>query len=295
MQPLLDPPAPERTRAIEMVHTYLADNIRRWRVARFLMGRELSDALGASLAWHLLSRRLLDSSQGETARQRARDELLSTLRDANSGQPRSAMGVALAWIIPRWSLSTFSLRGRIEALERDAHIHAFASRAELRAQRSRTAQPEALVYLKLLELDGEREELLAQALAHALTRTHQLCNAQLELEHAGRLIFSAEELAEARVQPVELLRDGQGAHLDPLFARAVVEARADLLKGWPLCQSLGPWRGRLLAFVLHWFAADLAALEFARQRGKRQPARGGSLRLMACSLASLASRQAWFR
>ena len=303
MHTLLDPPRPDRPEALAAVHRWLAGTIRGWGVARRLLalsrdsaeGRERADGLGVFLAWHALSRELLSPPRQEAALSRARDELLETLADSQEGGARSAMGVALAWALPRFGLSPLPLRARIEALERDAHVRAFASGAEIRAHLARTVHPEARIYLCLLGVRGEREELLALALANALGRIPQLSSAREELQEKGRLVFSIEELGEVGLGPGELFAAEHRSELDRLFESAICETRRELLKGWPLCLALGPWRGRQLAFILRWFAADLTALEYARRHGKEQVARGGKLRRLACITQALASRRPSFR
>lgn len=292
MHVLLDPPAPARDEALAAVHRWLGGELRRWRLARLFLGRELADGLGVALAWHLASRSLLSPGREESALRRSRDELLSTLRDAEAVDARSTLGVALAWLMTRFGLSPLALRSRVEALDRDAHVHAFASRAEIRAHQARTAHSEARVYMKILGVDGERAELLGQALASGIERAKSVARAREILKTQGRLVFSAEELFESNVTAKDLTDPAPNPNVARLFGRAVAEARTQLAKGWPLCLELGAWRGRLLAFVLRWHAAELSALEAAR--GERPAARGGLLRLVACATAALGSRTAPF-
>jgi phytoene/squalene synthetase len=291
VHPLLDPPAPSRDGALRAIHLHLAETLARWAWARRLLGRELADGLGVVLAWHLLSRQLLAVGADELPLRRSRDELLSTLREAEAGTARSAMAVALAWVIPRFGLSLLAMRGRVEALERDAHVMAFASRAEIRAMQSKTAHPEALALLAVLGLDGEREQLLAQSIANGFERAVSLGKGRELLESKGRLVFSAEELAEARVNAWALVAQDGGEGVALLFQRAIHEARAELAKGWPLCHSLGHWRGRQLGFVLRWFSAELSGLEVAEMSGKARPAKGGKMRLWACAASTLGPRE----
>jgi len=309
VHPLLDPPAPTSRAALAAVQRWLAHRIRRWRVARLLLGRRLASDLGVPLAWHLLVRELLRPGQEELALQRAREELLATLRDAERGAGRSPLGVALGRRSARFKAAALALRAHVEALERDAHVSVHASRTELRALRARTAHAEARSLLLVLERAGilgettwiarwvrpertatevararERAEVQALALADGIDRAVALTHARAWLSERGRLTFAAEDLAEAGVTPAALSGGAvDAAALTRLVEPSVREAHADLAKGWPLCRALGPWRGRQLAFVLRWHAAALQAVRHAAARGRLEPSRGGFTRLVSCA------------
>lgn len=292
MHALLDPPAPDRAAALTRLHAWLRDRTRIWALARLLPGAETADGLAVALAWQATTRGLLRPGLDERALDRARDELHATLRDAEEGTPRSPLGAGLAWWLPRYDLAALALRKRVEALHRDAHVSAFASRAELRAHQARTAHEEARALAIVLGATSEREELLAQALANGIERAHALARTHAALRETGRLHLPAEALAEAGVRPSDLATEEVTAPVATLFTRASEEAERELLKGWPLCFELGHLRGRLLAGVLRWHAAELAAIRTAVRRGDVPRPRGGWLRLWACGLVATVTRRA---
>lgn len=253
-----------------------------WLLRRLLPATEGEDVIALS-AWH---RTLAEAgTRGAAARRELHEDLEATLAEA----PRSALGIALGHTIRRHELPVNLLRGPLEALAREDSQSAFETRDELVAWVRRVAAPEGRLLLRVFGRAGERDEVLADSLACGLRIATWTTRLGRELE-GGHLRLPMEEL---RRFDARLPRPGEPA--TPELRRATLAqvgwARDWLERGWPLCDELGRWRGRLLAFVLRWHAAGIAALEARGGDALGAPPPAGTLRLVACALAAGASRR----
>jgi len=275
--------------AVQACGRFLASRWRRWRLARRFLPREARDDLAVLCAWHGLSRLLLEApADVETAR-RARDELANVLDTIQANEPRTPMGIALAPVVRRYAIPDLLLRSRLLALERDAHVHTYETRKDLVALARRVAHPEGRLLLRILGFSGERNELLADALATGVQLTSWIAGLRPALDR-GHLYLPVEDLVRFRVDLRQIEEGRTNDASRRLIAEEIAWARSFLAKGWPLCEALGPWRGRLLACVLRWHAAALSAVEARDHDALSGPPRAGWPRLLACATASLAGR-----
>ncbi|MEW6073448.1 MAG: squalene/phytoene synthase family protein [Planctomycetota bacterium] len=280
-----------RAEAVEACRRYLAAGRPWWRVVHPFLPLEVRDEVVALAAWHAVTRELLAAPRAPAAAERAHGECRAALDGIAAGRPAGALAAALAPVLARHRIDEELLRGRLAALERDAHVHVYGTRDEIFALARRIAHPEGRLYLRVAGVTGERRVVLADALCTGLQLTAWIANLRPLLDR-GHLYLPMEELARHGVG-LARLRDGR---MDDaarrLVAAAIGEARAHLAKGWPLCAELGPRRGRLLAFVLRWHAAALSAIEARGGDALAGPPPAGWLRLAACGTASLAGRGA---
>ena len=237
--------------------------------------------LEALCAWH----RILHS-----ASEPRRDELARIRERAIEGRPETPLGVALAAALLRFALPPNLLRGPFQALASDEEVRTFTTRGEQTAHLKRLVVPEGRLLLKVLGLEGERAEVLADALALGLQRARWTASMRRELS-LGRLRIPAEDLRAFDVLPADLERDPAPPAVRELLGGQVAWARSELAKGWPLCHELGHRVGRGLTFLLRWHAASLSALEArgfdpratAGGSGRGKAFRGGLLRALACA------------
>jgi len=259
------------------------------RLALAALPRESRDGWLALLAWHALGRELAALPDG-FERRRGLEALASELDAALEERPTSPLGTALSFALRRHALPEELLRRPLHERRRD-DLGAFETREALLAHARALAVPEGRLYLRLAGAESPRNEALADALALALQLTAWLAELGPAFAH-GRLRLPAEELARGRVALAELTGERASPQLVQVVARQIEWARGFYAKGWELCGALGPLRGRQLAFVLRWHAAELAALESAGTRLLRGPARAGWVRALACTSASLVTRAA---
>jgi phytoene/squalene synthetase len=291
---LLLPQSLSRAEALERCRRYLERRVPRFRLARLALPRAERDGWIALLAWHRLGRELA-GAPGGFERRRGLEELASELALALDERARSPVGIALSFAVRRHDLPEELLRRPLLEWKRDEQLATFETREALLAHARALAAPEGRLLLFVAGAASPRNDVLADALALALQLTHWTANLALELER-GRLRIPVDELAKSGVELGALLsREGEGRGREGL-ARVVAEqvswARGFYAKGWELCHALGHWRGRRLAFVLRWHAAELAALEHARFDALRGPPPSGFVRFLACASTSLATRAA---
>jgi len=169
-------------------------------------------------------------------------------------------------------------------------LHGFPSHAEHIAHLRRAIVPHARAMLLVLGLQGERNEVLAEALALGIGLTRRLECLQLWWGR-GHLVLPMDDL---RLHGATVAQIDKGQCNDAIRQTTALQAeraRTLLAKGWPLCQEAGPLLGRGLAFTLRWHSAALSALEARgfNPLGSRPPA--GLLRGGACLLLSSITRQ----
>ncbi|MEQ1892804.1 MAG: squalene/phytoene synthase family protein [Planctomycetota bacterium] len=289
---LLVPADVSRAEALARCEAYLATKVRHWKLARLGLPRAARDGFVALLAWHSLARELADLPSG-FERRRGLDELGHELELALRENPASAIGRALSYAARRHELAEELLRRPLLERGRDEHLATFETREALLGHARALAVPEGRLYLALFGQANARNEALADACALALQRTHWLAHLGANLAR-GRVHLPMDELLRARVELGELTRNS--GELSPalvsVLASELRQVRELYARGWNLCPALGPLRGRLLAFVLRWHAATLAALEARALDVRRGPPSAGWLRLLACASASLFSSAA---
>lgn len=290
MHELLLPQSLSRLEALEQCRRYLATRIRRFRLARLFLPREVRDDFIALLAWQSLGQELAARTDG-FERRRSLDELASELDAALDERALSPVGLALSFTIRRHELPEELLRRPLLEWKRDESLVTFATREALLAHARALAVPEGRLLLRLSGSQSPRNEALADALAIALQLTSWLADFAGELER-GRLRIPIEDLTRGGLELGAVLAGRERTALARTLAEQVGWTRSFYAKGWELCRELGAWRGRELAFVLRWHAATLSALEHARFEALRGPPPSGWLRLFACACASLASRAA---
>lgn len=287
MHELLLPQSLSRAEAVERCRAYLATRIRRFRPGQAFLPRSNRDDWIALLAWHRLGREIA-AGPGGFERRRGLDELASELDAARGERARSPAGLALSFAMRRHELSEEFFHRPLLEWKRDESLATFETREALLAHARALAVPEGRLLLQLEGVATPRHEALADALAVALQLTAWL--GDLEGEFArGRLRLPVDELLREKVELGTLFEPSQGEKLARVVASQVAWTRAFYARGWELCRSLGPWRGRRLAFVLRWHAATLAGLEARRFVPRLGPPPAGWLRLAACGVASLAT------
>lgn len=290
MHELLLPQSLSRAEAVERCRRYLAMRVRRFRPAQAFLPRTDRDDWIALLAWHRLGRELAAGPAG-FERRRGLEELASELEAARNERARSPAGLALSFAMRRHELSEEFFRRPLLEWKRDESLATFETREALLAHARALAVPEGRLLLQLAGAATPRHEALADALAVALQLTAWLADLAGEFQR-GRLRLPIDELLRAGVELGALFEPSQGEKLARVIAAQVAWTRGFYARGWDLCRSLGPWRGRRLAFVLRWHAATLAGLEARRFVPRRGPPPAGWLRLAACGSASCVTTSA---
>ena len=252
--------------------------------------REARDDWIALLAWHALVRSVADLPDG-FERRRHLELLAEELEAALEEHPRSALGTALSFAIRRHELAEELLRRPLQELRRADALGSFETREALLAHARALAVPEGRLYLRLAQATSPRNEVLCDALALGLQLTAWLADLRGAFA-LGRLRLPVDELAHGGVALVELSGERAGPALQDVVHRHIGWTRTFYAKGWDLCDALGAWRGRALAFVLRWHAAQLSALESAGPELLRGPAPAGWVRALACASTSCLSRAA---
>lgn len=287
MHELISPARLDAREALQRCRRYLGTRWKRWGIARAFLPRDRRDDLIALCAWHELVRELREDETRE-ARLESLDRLVEVLDRVFAGAARSAVGIALSSTVGRHRLPALLLRGPLEEHRRTEEVRTFETRDVLAVHAKKIAQPEGRLLLTVGGLSGEREQVLADALAIGLVLTRWLAELAGDLRR-GLLHLAVEDLVRHGVD----LRDLREGRLDPriqaLIGDQVAWARSFLAKGWPLCRELGRWRGRELAFLLRWNAATLSALEARRYDALRGRPPAGWPRLVACASVSLAT------
>lgn len=289
MHELLEPADVMRDPALERCRAHLARTWRPWRWAERLLPPTARDGLVAVLAWQRLTREVASTRGFE--RRRGLALLRRELDLAQHERAGSAVGTALSWALRRHEIEPEWLRAPLVAWSRDEHLATFETRAALLAHARALAAPEGRALLAVLDRRGPRREVLAEALAIALQLTAWVVGLRDEFA-AGRLRLPLDAVLRGGTDLSGLFEPRGGERLAALLRDEVAWVRAFYEKGWPLCRELGPWEGRLLAFVLRWNAASLSALEFARFRPRPGGPPAGWPRLVTCGLAGLATRAA---
>ncbi len=284
MQELFRPDRPPRDEAGLRCRRFLESAWRGFRLTRLLWPRELTERLVPVLAWQ----RVVRSTERTGVPPRAAEALQELVAELERNEPRSALAVALAPVLRELDASTMGLRGTIAELEKTKQSSVFASRAELVRHARRLDGPATRWLTRVVGLEGERAELQADALALGVRLASWLAELPTDLR-AGRLRIAAEDLLEERLDALsfpDALDDPEDLRVQALFQRHIRWARTELAKGWPVCEELGAWRGRQLAFALRWNAATLSAVEAAGLSVPASGVRSGWLRVLACGAAS---------
>jgi phytoene synthase len=288
---LLRPTEPSLEVALALCERELGRRAPRWRWARLLLPRAARPDLVALLAWHRLARELGGADRDEFSRRRALGELRRELGAALAGVSRTAVGVALGARHRRHRLPARQLAATLRALERDARVGVFDTREELAAHAAALAAPEGRLILHALGVAGERARVLADSASAAIQLTRWTTHLPAELA-CGRLRLAAEDLRREGVDVARIAERPAAPELRRAVARQIAWTRGLYAKSWPLCRELGPWRGRLAAFVLRWNAASLAAIEARGHDVTAGPPRAGWPRIAACAALALAGRAA---
>jgi len=276
-----------------------ADLRRSWKGFRALRPFVPPDArsdFAALCAWHGEVRRA--EAQGAGALARLSSELEDALAPvgpgARGGRAETPLAIALGHTLRRRSLPPNLLRNPLSARSQGLALGAFQTDDELRTHARRIATGEGRLLVRLLGRDDERADLLADALAVGLQLGLWCVGLRRDVER-GLLRLSVENLQRSGV-PLGSLREAVERSPQPLrdaVAAQVESARAQLAKGWALCHTLGPVRGRALAGFLRWRAAAMSSLEARRFRlAAAGDERAGVLRFAACTGAAAATRSA---
>jgi phytoene/squalene synthetase len=287
---LLLPQSLSRAEAAQRCRAYLAPARGRKHLALACLPRESRDNWFALLAWHALVRSVAAMPDG-FERRRHMEGLANELDAALEEHPSTPLGIALSFAIRRHELPEELLRRPLHELRRDEALGTFETREALLAHARAIAVPEGRLYLRLLGATSPRNEVLCDALAMALQLTAWLADLRGSFER-GRLRIPSGELARAGVALGELVGPRAGPALRRIVQDQITWTRTFYAKGWDLCRALGPWRGRRLAFVLRWHAAELGALESAGPELLGGPAAAGWVRTLACGSMSLLWRGA---
>lgn len=293
MHELLLPRAPagsDLADAAQVAGRWLSARWRGWPWLARSLPRDVREELAVACAWQVLLREL--GAAGETGRADLA-AAVAEIERLGTGEPRALLGQALEVLLRRHRLPPLFLLRPLRALERDAHVHAWQTRAELAAHAAELTQAGARLLVHVLGLPSERDRLLGEALGRGLQLAAWIVGLREDLAR-GRLHLPMEDLARHRVELADLRAARASPSLRSLLGDEVAWARGFLAKGWPLCQELGPWRGRQLALFLRWHAASLSALERRGFDALAGAPPSGKARLVACLAASLARRGAPF-
>lgn len=286
--------------SIDACRRFAASRWRGWRWAAPLLPRDAREDLAIACAWHRLVREL--GELGEAPRPSGAEppgapgasgapELEAAAAEVEAlgtRAPTTLIGRGLEHLVERYRVPPLLLLRPLRAVRRAAHVHAYQTRAELLAHAAELAHPEARLALRILATPTERNELLADALGTGLQLTRWIVGLRGDLAR-GRLLLPVEDLARHGVALADLAAPSASPDLRRCIADEVAWARGFLVKGWPLCDA-DPLRGRALAFLLHWHAASLAALERRGHDPLAGPPPAGLGRAAACLAASLAGR-----
>ena len=256
---------------------FLRRESRAWRLLRLGIPADTRGEAEVLLAWHFLL---------HSAAQARREELARELERVLNGRPETPLGIGLAAAVGRFSLPPNLLRGPFLALESDERVHTFTTRTEMLAHLQRLTVPWGRLMLRVLGQNGEKQEVLADALSAGLQLTLWTTRVREELEH-GRLRVCGEDLHRFDVLPDAIEEIPTGRPLRNALAAQTAWTREHLSKGWPLCEELGHRTGRALAFVLRWHAASLSALEARDFALRKKPPKAGWLRAAACLAATV--------
>lgn len=283
---LLSPSRVSRSEALALCQHYLRSRWKRYRLARRCLPRELRADLPALLAWHELVRDRMLSSPSAAARTTELDRLSQAIERLFAGEPDSPIGIALEPAVRLHELPALAFRGPLEEWRRAEHVHTFETRGALLAHARALAAPEGRLLLAVFDLQSERNEIRAEALALGLQLVAWLMHLSRDLEQ-GRLHLAIEDLSSHGLSILDLRSGVTTERSRALVRDQIAWARSFIAKGWPLVHELGKVRGRALAFVLRWHAASLSALEARRYDVFRGSPPAGWLRLLACTAASL--------
>jgi phytoene/squalene synthetase len=276
--------------ALSVCQAWLRSRWWPWRVAWRAVPRGERSALAAVCAWCALLGALDELPDDELA-PRVR-QVADELDALFAGRPRTALGSALLPIVRSRSLPAMLFRGPLQAVEQGRHVHAFETQEELVAHARKRVTPQARLVSRVAgpataapaDRAAARRDLLSEALAIGLQLGHWITRLGPDVAR-GRLFLPAGELRRAGVDLARLHTAGA-----PVVGASIAAARAWLAKGWPLCLELGPVRGRALAVFLRWHAAGLSAVEARGNAADPPPA--GWIRLVACTVAGVATRSA---
>jgi phytoene/squalene synthetase len=264
----------------------------RWRgfgLARRCLPPEVREDVVALLAWHALVRETLGSARDAEEEKRWLAVLREVLEEVRSGDGDRVIALALRRAVQRHGLSQLAFAGPLDELARSALVHTHETRTALQRHARRLVQGETRMLLSILGLEGERSELLADALALGMQLADWLVHVERDIEK-GHVHFAVEDLARHRVDLLGL-RSGRCDEGMRLVVRDQVAWSRELLsRGWPLTLELDAWRGRQLAYVLRWHAASLSAVEARGYDVLSGPPPAGWLRILACTVASAIGR-----
>ena len=286
MLELLSPTRPSLAEANAMCLRALRGRWKRFGLAYRLLPAESRTDLVAILAWHALVRNAALLASGEDNLKHRLADLRETVADAARPEPLSAIAAALKPAITRHRLSALLFHEPLDELGQAELVRTFETRDALLRHARRLCQGEARLLLRVIGRDSEREDLLATNLALGLQLTRWTLRLYADVG-LGQLHVAIEDLTRHGVEVASLRDRVWSERAAALVAGQVAWARELLARGWPLCEELGRWHGRQLAFVLRWHAASLSALEVRNYEPSTRPLPAGLVRVVACGTASL--------
>lgn len=287
MHSLLSPSDLPAAEAQVACNHYVLQRLPRLRHATWWLPAPKRDPLIALLAWHLLLQE--SSDQGRLA-----GELMgwrAVLSECYARQPKRILARALHPHIHQFQWPEELLLPALEAQAELDRIGSFETRTDLLKQARRQSRGTAWMLLSVVGKRTERCEILADALACALQLIHWLEQMPSCLER-GYLPLAIEDLSRYGLNILSLPQESGGPKAQALVASQISWVRELFAKGWPLVQELGPYQGRLLAFVMRQQAARLGAMEASQWSLFAAPRAAGWTRILSCLCMSFATRAA---
>lgn len=289
VHPLLEPFAGSRQEAVVAIEQSVH---RRFRstgpLVRAWPGRTPDD-LCVLFAWFQTLRDLVRSEDAFVTKRGL--ELLEESLDAPTRGRDASIGALALAVPPRldeYEIPLLALRSLVEAARHGSSVGAFTSRTELLEHATQLTYPEVVTYLHVLGHTDDRSLLEAKSLGQGVQLVRWLATLRPEFAH-GRLRVATEDVARFQVDLASLERGDDTPEGRRLLRSHAEWAGGFLLKGWPLTHTLGFARGRVLAGLLRFSVAELAALE-ERHFAPGDPPPAGWTRVAACFAAAVLTR-----
>jgi phytoene/squalene synthetase len=251
------------------------------------MQGDLREDVIVILAWQFLLSQC--AAQGKLSSELMRWR--SLLSESFSPDPERALARALRPTIRRHGLHQAAFTQTLDAFIELTQVGSFETRSDLLQRARQLSENSSLALLSMLGTRNERNEILAVSLGSALQLIHWIENIQACMQREY-LPLAVDDLTRHGLNILTLQAPGAKVGERALVADQIQWIRQLLAKGWPLCQELGWYRGRLLAFALRQQAARLGAIEAAGGQLISSPKRAGWFRILACLCGSIVTRSA---
>jgi len=227
-------------------------------VGSFLLPRALRRHVAAIYAFARAADDMADEGDLARAERLARlDAWQWALEEAYRGRPTAPVFVALADTAARFSIPITPFRRLLRAFRSDVDFRPFATFAELRGYCRDSTDPVGHLILYLVGHGDEQRQALSDRVCTGL----QLANFWQDVSvdaRKGSVYVPQEDLARFGVSEEDLLRGRDGEQVRALVAFEVERARAHLVEGLALADTVAP---RLAREVRMFAGGGLAILD----------------------------------